>query len=246
MEISVKNGAADKQRTQCLVILAGETRQNAAFTAVDKAAGGLLSDLLKRGDLKQKPGQTLLIPSIQGIQAERVILAATGKDALTAKTATKVIAGIVDAVNSAAVSNAVISLDGLGTGRSHTCLGSQLAEPGAGTFQLPLRTVQEQERRQSRFTGQSDPAAHRPQGSSRIGDRCSDRSCHWLRYESGARPWATCPATNAHPVTWPKKQKNSPASTPNSPPKFWAKRKWKSWAWVPSCPFPRALPRKGS
>ncbi len=113
MEISVKNGAADKQRTQCLVILAGEAQQNAAFTAVDKAAGGLLSDLLKRGDLKQKPGQTLLIPSIQGIQAERVILAATGKDALTAKTTTKVIAGIVGAVNSASVSNAVISLDGL-------------------------------------------------------------------------------------------------------------------------------------
>lgn len=113
MKISVKNGAADKQHTQCLVILAGETQQNAAFTAVDKATGGLLSDLLKRGDLKQKAGETLLIPRIKGVQAERVILAAIGKNALTAKTATKVMAGIAAAVDNVCVSNAVISLDGL-------------------------------------------------------------------------------------------------------------------------------------
>lgn len=113
MEISVKSGGAEKQRTQCLVILAGKTQQNSAFIAADKAAGNLLSKLLKRGDLKQAPGQTLLIPSTNGIQAERILLVATGKEALTAKTTIKVIAGIVSAVNRSAVSSAVISLDGL-------------------------------------------------------------------------------------------------------------------------------------
>ncbi|MCK5894383.1 MAG: leucyl aminopeptidase [Endozoicomonadaceae bacterium] len=129
MEISVKIGAADKQRTQCLVILAGKTQQNTAFIAVDKATGNLLSKLLKRGDLKQTPGQTLLIPSIDGVQAERILLVATGKETLTAKTAIKVIAGIVTAVKLSAVSNAVVSLDGLEPeDRSPAWAASQLSQ----------------------------------------------------------------------------------------------------------------------
>lgn len=129
MKISVKNGVADKQRTQCLVILTDKTQKSAAFTAVDKASGHLLDELLKRGDLKQTPGQTLLIPKIEGIQAERVLLVATGKDTLTAKTVLKVIADIVSAVNRLSVSNVMISLDGLAPeDRSLSWVASQLSQ----------------------------------------------------------------------------------------------------------------------
>ena len=50
--------------------------------AVDQASNGAISAVLKRGDLAGKPGQTLLLHSLPGLKAERVLLVGSGKEAL--------------------------------------------------------------------------------------------------------------------------------------------------------------------
>jgi leucyl aminopeptidase len=49
--------------------------------AVDAASGGKLAAALKRGDLDEKAGSTLLLPDLPGVAAERVLLVSLGKRA---------------------------------------------------------------------------------------------------------------------------------------------------------------------
>ena len=112
MEITVKSGGAAKQQTQCLVLFIDAKGERPAFSSVDKETGGLLSALVARGDLKQSAGQTLMVPTVTGIEAERVLLVATG-DELKASAAEKISAGVARALNDARVKDAVIAFDDL-------------------------------------------------------------------------------------------------------------------------------------
>ena len=82
MEFSIKTGSPEKQRSGCIVVGVFEgRRQSDAFTQLDTASNGFLSELLKRGDLTGKSGSTLLLHQIAGIRAERVLLVGLGKPA---------------------------------------------------------------------------------------------------------------------------------------------------------------------
>jgi hypothetical protein len=62
MEFSVKSGNPEKQRTACLVLGVYESRRlTPAAEQFDAACGGYLGNLLRRGDLEGKPGQSLLL-----------------------------------------------------------------------------------------------------------------------------------------------------------------------------------------
>jgi len=52
-----------------------------AAQAVDQAAGGALAAALKRGDLDEKAGSTLMFPALGGVGAERVLLVSLGQRA---------------------------------------------------------------------------------------------------------------------------------------------------------------------
>ena len=81
MELVVKSVAAASLKTATLVLPVGEGRKlGASAKAVDDAAKGALSAVLKRGDIAGKVGQTLLLQGIAGLKAERVLLVGTGKD----------------------------------------------------------------------------------------------------------------------------------------------------------------------
>jgi leucyl aminopeptidase len=84
MQISGKSFSSPEQlRTPCLVIGISSTGAlRSAAKAVDSAAGGLLSRLKKRGDVSGDCGQTLLLPAVPGVNAERVLLVGTGSGAL--------------------------------------------------------------------------------------------------------------------------------------------------------------------
>ncbi|MWQ17366.1 M17 family peptidase N-terminal domain-containing protein, partial [Glaesserella parasuis] len=61
MEFSVKNGSVEKQRTGCLVVGVYEPRRlSPAAEQLDKLSDGYLSNLLRKGDLEGRVGQTLL------------------------------------------------------------------------------------------------------------------------------------------------------------------------------------------
>ena len=81
MEFTVKSGNPEKQRTACLVLGVYESRRLApAAEQFDAACGGYLGNLLRRGDLEGKIGQSLLLFNVPGTLCERVLLVGCGRE----------------------------------------------------------------------------------------------------------------------------------------------------------------------
>lgn len=80
MEFSIKQSNSEKQRSACVVVgvFAGGKLSLAAQT-LDKAAHNALSDVITQDDMTGKLATTLLLPSVVGIAAERVLLVGLGK-----------------------------------------------------------------------------------------------------------------------------------------------------------------------
>jgi len=113
MELVVKSVAAASVKTATLVVPVGEGRKlGTVAKAIDEAAGGALSAVLKRGDLAGKPGQTLLLHSLPGLKAERVLLVGSGKDeALGDRAWRKLVASVAGVLKGLGGSDAVLALD---------------------------------------------------------------------------------------------------------------------------------------
>lgn len=80
MKYQIKSGAAEKQRTACLVLGVFDKRKlSAPAQAVDDASDGALSALLASGDMDGKSGQTTLLRQIEGVAAQRILLVGCGK-----------------------------------------------------------------------------------------------------------------------------------------------------------------------
>lgn len=81
MEFSVKTGHPEKQRSNCIISGVFETRRLTAIAErLDKASGGYISNLLRRGDLEGKAGQTLLLHQVPNTAADRILLVGCGKE----------------------------------------------------------------------------------------------------------------------------------------------------------------------
>jgi leucyl aminopeptidase len=81
MEFSVKSGLAEKQRTACVVIGVFEPRRlSAVGERLDEVTDGYLSNLLRRGDLEGKIGQTLLLHGVPNTLADRILLVGCGRE----------------------------------------------------------------------------------------------------------------------------------------------------------------------
>lgn len=81
MEFSIKSGRPEKQRTACVVVGVYEPRRlSASAQAIDQAAGGYLSEILRRGDMDGKLGSTLLLHHVPQISSDRVLLVGLGKE----------------------------------------------------------------------------------------------------------------------------------------------------------------------
>ncbi|WP_417656944.1 leucyl aminopeptidase [Pseudidiomarina aestuarii] len=81
MEFNVKSGSPEKQRSACIVVGVFEPRRlSGVAEQLDKVSDGYLSNLLRRGDLEGKAGQTLLLHHVPNILSERVLLVGCGKE----------------------------------------------------------------------------------------------------------------------------------------------------------------------
>lgn len=81
MEFNVKSGSPEKQRSACIVVGVFEPRRlSGVAEQLDKVSEGYLSNLLRRGDLEGKAGQTLLLHHVPNILSERVLLVGCGKE----------------------------------------------------------------------------------------------------------------------------------------------------------------------
>ena len=81
MDFDVKSGNPEKQRTACLVVGVFEPRRlSPAAERIDEVTEGYLSNLIRRGDLEGKLGQTLLLHSVPNTLADRVLLVGCGRE----------------------------------------------------------------------------------------------------------------------------------------------------------------------
>ena len=81
MEFSVKSGSPEKQRSACIVVGVFEPRRLSPIAEqLDKISDGYISNLLRRGDLEGKVGQTLLLHHVDNVLSERVLLVGCGKE----------------------------------------------------------------------------------------------------------------------------------------------------------------------
>jgi leucyl aminopeptidase len=81
MDVTLAKTHAETQSSDCLVIAVYEGKKlSPTAKQLDKACGGKLSALLKRGDLEGKAGQTLLLHDLDGIKSPRLLLVGCGKE----------------------------------------------------------------------------------------------------------------------------------------------------------------------
>ena len=81
MEFSIKSGSPEKQRSACVVVGVFDCRKlTLPAELIDKAAGGYLSDIVRRGDMEGKAGSTLLLHNVPGTLCDRVLLIGLGKE----------------------------------------------------------------------------------------------------------------------------------------------------------------------
>jgi len=80
MEFKIESGDPTTLKTPCLILGVfekGELEGSAA--AIDKAGGGYLSAVLRKGDMGGKTGRTLMLYGVPGVGCERVLLTGCGK-----------------------------------------------------------------------------------------------------------------------------------------------------------------------
>lgn len=81
MEFSVKSGNPEKQRTACVVVGVFEPRRlSQAAEQLDKASDGYISNLIRRGDIEGKAGQSLLLYNVPNTLCDRVLLVGCGRE----------------------------------------------------------------------------------------------------------------------------------------------------------------------
>jgi len=81
VEFSIKSGSPEKQRSACVVAGVFESRKlTLPAELLDKAAGGYISDVVRRGDMEGKAGATLLLHNVPGTLCDRVLLVGLGKE----------------------------------------------------------------------------------------------------------------------------------------------------------------------
>ena len=119
MEFSIKGGSPGKQRTGCVVVGVFDGRKlSPAAQAIDSASRRRVTDVLKRGDLDGKLGQTLLLHRLPGVTAERVLLVGLGKERDLAETPYRTaLAAAVKALRATGAAEATLCLSELAVKR---------------------------------------------------------------------------------------------------------------------------------
>ena len=81
MEFTIKSGSPEKQRSACVVVGVFDNRKpSLSAELVDRASGGYISEIIRRGDMEGKLGSTLLLHNVRGTLADRVLLVGLGKE----------------------------------------------------------------------------------------------------------------------------------------------------------------------
>ena len=79
MEFFVTSATPSRQRTDCAIV--GVFEKGSLSTSaedLDRKLGGRIAKLIKRGDLRGKTGDSLLLADVSGVACERILLVGLG------------------------------------------------------------------------------------------------------------------------------------------------------------------------
>src|SRR5690606_32616840 len=109
MEFFVTSASPSRQRTDCAIVgIYEKGTLSAAAEDLDSKLGGRIAKLAKRGDLRGKPGDSLLLADVTGVAGERVRLVGLGaRGKLTRKQYRKAISGALATLGKTGARNAV-------------------------------------------------------------------------------------------------------------------------------------------
>jgi len=112
LKFNIKTEPAEKLRSDCVIVGVFENRKlSAAGQALDKAATGHLTKILRSGDMNGQTGCTLLLHAVPGITANRVLLVGLGKeDEMSEKRYRDAIAASVSAISNSEIEHASLTL----------------------------------------------------------------------------------------------------------------------------------------
>lgn len=114
IQFTVKQLNPIKQASDCLILPCFEKAEMPESTqAVDQATQGEIKRILTREKFQGKAGQSLLLLSVSGIAAERVLLVGFGAKKITADNFRKSIGKIADQIKSLPCKDVSLILDGL-------------------------------------------------------------------------------------------------------------------------------------
>ena len=81
MEYTVKSGSPEKQRIGCVVAAVYDSRKlSPSAKILDDVSGGVISNLVRRGEIEGEIGQTLLLHNVKNTLCDRVLLVGCGKE----------------------------------------------------------------------------------------------------------------------------------------------------------------------
>ncbi|MDH5435186.1 MAG: leucyl aminopeptidase [Gammaproteobacteria bacterium] len=81
MEFIIKSGNPEKQRSACVVVGIHEPRKlSADAEQLDKATRKFITNILRKGDIEGKIGQTLMLHNVPKTLCERLLLVGCGKE----------------------------------------------------------------------------------------------------------------------------------------------------------------------
>ena len=67
MEFTIKSGSPEKQRSACVVVGVFDNRKpSLSADLIDRASGGYISEIIRRGDMEGKLGAMLLLHNVRG------------------------------------------------------------------------------------------------------------------------------------------------------------------------------------
>ena len=98
--------------TECLVLFT-DASESLALGLQSSKAHEFINAVLVKGDLKNKPGSTLMLPYAPECKAQRLLITAVGDKKVDRKNAQTVISGIVSALSDTGIKEAVICFDDL-------------------------------------------------------------------------------------------------------------------------------------
>ena len=117
MEFFVSLGGPAKQRTDCAIVgVYDKGTLSAAAEELDKRIGGRIARLVKRGDLRGKPGDVVLLADLSGPVERVVVVGLGGRNSFKRKQYRKALASALGVVARTGAKDAVsyLGLDGVG------------------------------------------------------------------------------------------------------------------------------------